>query len=68
MATRREMKVVRLLEPKMCESCRFAQMANVETMDGKVRPMIHCLRLDCDNWDYSSQQPAVSIQPTEGGH
>ena len=42
--------------------CRFADMAEVEMEDGTVQRMIHCRRLDCDNWDYSSAEPAKSVR------
>lgn len=58
----RQMKIVRLLEPEICLDCRFADMANVEAADGKVQRMIYCRRLDCDNWDFSSAEPAKSVQ------
>lgn len=58
---RRELRVVRLLEPDLCEECRFAQQADVETADGNMQRMLYCKRLDCDNWDYSSAEPAVRV-------
>ena len=58
----RNLKVVRLLEPDLCLECRFADMAEVEMADGTVQRMVHCRRLDCDNWDYSSAEPAKSVR------
>ena len=58
---RRELKVVRLLEPDLCLECRFAHEADVETKDGSQQRMVYCRRLDCDNWDYSSAEPAVRV-------
>lgn len=58
---RKELKIVKLLEPDLCLECRFAQEANVETEDGSKQRMLYCRRLDCDNWDYSSAEPAVGI-------
>lgn len=58
---RRELRVVRLLEPDLCEECRFAHQADVETADGNMQRMLYCKRLDCDNWDYSSAEPAVRV-------
>ncbi len=58
---KRELRVVRLLEPDLCEECRFAQQADVETEDGTTQRMLYCKRLDCDNWDYSSAEPAVRL-------
>lgn len=59
---RRNLKVVRLIEPELCLECRFAQTADVEMPDGRLQRMIHCKRLDCDNWDYSSAEAAKSIR------
>ena len=58
----RNLKVVRLLEPDLCLECRFADMAEVEMEDGTVQRMVHCRRLDCDNWDYSTAEPAKSVR------
>jgi hypothetical protein len=62
---RRQLKVVRLLEPEICTDCRFAHMADVLMEDGSVQRMIYCRRLDCDNWDYSSAEPAKGVQLDE---
>jgi hypothetical protein len=59
---RRQLKIVRLVEPEMCLECRFAQYANVELEDGSRQKMIYCRRLDCDNWDYSAVEPAKNVQ------
>jgi hypothetical protein len=58
---RKQLKVVRLLEPELCLECRFSQMASVELKDGSVQRMVHCRRLDCDNWDYSSAEAAKGV-------
>ena len=50
---RQELKVIRLIEPDMCQSCRFGEQAIVRNVDGSIQPVIRCLRLDCDNWDTS---------------
>ncbi|HLH78872.1 MAG TPA: hypothetical protein VKV29_01170 [Chthonomonas sp.] len=44
------LKIVRLLEPSLCLSCRYASIATVEMENGTSRRMLHCRRLDCDNW------------------
>ena len=62
MSSRKELKVVRLIEPEMCLDCRFSQVAEVETKDGSTQRMIHCKRLDCDNWDLVSAEPARSMR------
>ena len=59
---RRQLKIVRLLEPDLCVDCRFAQMAEVEAGDGSMNRMIYCKRLDCDNWDFESAEPAKNVR------
>lgn len=44
-------KIVQLLEPNLCLTCNFATLAKVEMEDGSNRRMLHCKRLDCDNWE-----------------
>ena len=46
-----KLKIVRLIEPALCLSCRFAAIATVEMEDTSSRRMLHCRRLDCDNWE-----------------
>ncbi|KAA0228013.1 MAG: hypothetical protein DYH07_03575 [Armatimonadetes bacterium ATM1] len=60
--SKRQLRVVRLLEPDLCLECAFAQQADVETADGSVQRMLYCRRLDCDNWDYESAEPAVRVE------
>ena len=62
---RRQLKIVRLLEPELCFDCRFAHMADVESEDGSMKRMIYCKRLDCDNWDFSSSETAKSVKIQE---
>lgn len=62
---RRQLKVVRLLDPEMCRDCRFRNKADVELEDGSLQRMIYCRRLDCDNWDHSSVAEARSIIPED---
>ena len=45
-----KLRIVRLMEPSLCTSCNFAAIATVEMEDGSSRRMMHCKRLDCDNW------------------
>ncbi len=59
---RRQLKIVKLLEPEICLECNFAHMADVEAADGSFQRMIYCRRLDCDNWDFSSAEPARSVR------
>jgi hypothetical protein len=58
---RRELKVVRLLEPDLCLDCRFARIADVETKGAPKQRMIYCTRLDCDNWDMQTAEPASAV-------
>ena len=46
-------KFVNLINPKLCSNCRFGNPIVIS--DGnKKETFMECLRLDCDNWDYSS--------------
>jgi hypothetical protein len=58
---RKHLKIVRLLEPELCLECRFSSTAEVESESGRIQRMIHCRRLDCDNWDIVNAEPARSI-------
>lgn len=60
---RKELKVVRLLEPDLCNECRFSHRATVEMADGSVQVMVQCRRLDCDNWDYATVQEPQNVTP-----
>jgi len=42
--------------------CRFAYIANVDANDTAKQKMLYCRRLDCDNWDYSTAEPATKIE------
>lgn len=59
---RKNLKVVRLIEPDLCLECRFAQTAEVDLADGTTQRMVHCKRLDCDNWDYGSAESAEAVR------
>lgn len=54
-----KLRIVRLLEPSLCVSCRHAAIATVEMENGSSRRMLHCKRLDCDNWqtEQAHEQP-----------
>jgi hypothetical protein len=58
---RKQLKIVRLLEPEICLDCRFSHMAEVEAADGSVQRMIYCKRLDCDNWDFTDAENAKNV-------
>lgn len=58
----KQIKIVRLLEPDLCLDCRFAQTANVEGANGSHSRMIHCTRLDCDNWNLIDSEPVKSME------
>ena len=59
---KKQLKIVRLIEPELCLECRFSNMAEVEQEDGSTSRMIYCKRLDCDNWDTSSSEPAKNVK------
>ena len=52
------LKIVRLMEPALCLTCRFASIATVEMKDTSSRRMLHCKRLDCDNWQTEEVEEA----------
>ncbi len=57
------LRIVKLLEPSICLSCRHASIATVEMTNGVSRRMLHCKRLDCDNWQTEEvEEHPVSIQ------
>lgn len=58
---KKQLRVVRLIEPELCLECRFGNKAEVEMADGSIQQMIHCRRLDCDNWDYQTVDEAADI-------
>lgn len=57
----RQLKIVKLLEPELCMDCRFAQRATVENERGEMQKMVYCRRLDCDNWETVTFQPAKNV-------
>lgn len=61
----RELKIVRLLNPRMCLDCVFAKIADVEDSRGQVSRMIQCKRLDCDNWDTSSTEDVRNVHEAD---
>ena len=62
---KRQLKIVRLLEPELCNDCAFAHSAEVETQEGNIQRMIYCRRLDCDNWDMVNAEPALGVKLDE---
>ncbi len=62
---KRELKIVRLLDPEMCLGCSFAKIADVEDGGGRMSRMIQCQRLDCDNWDTTNASSVRSVNPLE---
>ena len=65
--SRKQLKIVRLLEPELCLDCRFAKTAEVENQTGTHQRMIYCQRLDCDNWDIINAEPARSMNVDDFG-
>ena len=61
---KRQLKVVKLMDPEMCNDCRFAQTALVKVKGGLEVPMVKCTRLDCDNWIVESAEEVESITDT----
>ncbi len=58
-----KLRIVRLLQPSMCLSCQYAAIATVEMESGNSRRMLHCKRLDCDNWETEeSEENPRSLQ------
>lgn len=53
----KQKKLIRLLEPHICLSCRFADIKTMNILNEGKQYVIHCKRADCDNWDYSDIQP-----------
>lgn len=49
------LKLVQLMEPNLCFTCNFATLAKVEMEDGSHRRMLHCKKLDCDNWEDAAE-------------
>lgn len=43
-------KMVRLLDVKMCQFCRFHDIVTIKDGNGNVRALDSCARLDCDNF------------------
>lgn len=57
------LRIVHLMEPARCLSCRHADIATV-VMQGSTadRRMLHCKRLDCDNWQVANvDETPISI-------
>lgn len=57
----RILKLVTLLDPEMCDNCRFKRTGEA-TVNGETKPTIICKRLDCDNWCYSDAIPIESVK------
>ena len=67
-----KIRSVQFLEPSLCLPCRFATIAALEMTNGKLRRVMQCKRLDCDNWknDETSETPRtlksdLAILPVE---
>ena len=45
-----QLRIVGLMDPSLCAHCRFSAAATVAMEGGGTQRMIHCKRLDCDNW------------------
>jgi hypothetical protein len=61
-----KLRIVRLIEPSLCLSCRHASIATVEMSNGSSRRMLHCKRHDCDNWQTEeTDEKPTNIQDVE---
>jgi len=45
-----KLKVITVMDPMMCMTCKHAHVADVLFSDGSTKKMFYCSRLDCDNW------------------
>ncbi len=54
------LRLVELLEPKLCHTCRFVSWGLVEE-DGKQSRTLRCQRLDCDNWVTKGPDRLVTV-------
>lgn len=45
-----KLTIVDLLNRQVCFACRFGEITTVEMDNGELKRMLHCRRLDCDNW------------------
>ena len=62
---KRELRIVRLMDPEMCLACSFSRIAEVEGAYGEKSRMIQCRRLDCDNWDTVGAESVRSVTELE---
>lgn len=60
---RQNIKLVKLLNPSLCDDCPFRSVAQVKTQDGEWKSVTYCRRKDCDNWDYSSIEDIADFTP-----
>jgi hypothetical protein len=59
----RPLKWVRLLEPEICEGCRFAASREQLQPDGTKTTEFECRRRDCDNWVTKENAPDPFAEP-----
>ena len=52
---------VRLIDPTLCTSCRFASVALLEREDSSVVQLVRCKRLDCDNWQFEEAPAGIDL-------
>ena len=62
---KRELRIVRLMDPEMCLGCAFSRIAEVEDSHGDRSRMIQCRRLDCDNWETVGAEGVRSVTALE---
>lgn len=51
-----QLKIINVIDPIMCLRCSNAHIAEVLFTDGSTKKMFYCSRLDCDNWNCSSEE------------
>lgn len=47
-------RLITLINPQLCEGCRFCELTTLFTEDSIVETVVSCKRKDCDNWDTQS--------------
>lgn len=57
-------KIVKLIEPAMCLTCRFAGIATVADVDGNTMLKLHCRRFWCDNHQELDKESDMKVIAT----
>jgi len=60
---RRKLKIIDVIDPKMCMGCDLAYIADCVMKDGRRKKMFYCRRGDCDNWrSFHGRQVEVEME------